>query len=87
MEIDGVKILSGCYNSIINCSIISDDALLMDNFLVSNSFIGCCAAVIRCGMISCPEDARYGNGESVKVGIEIGGREIAVFADIPFDCK
>ncbi|ETV75321.1 hypothetical protein, variant 1 [Aphanomyces astaci] len=43
------------------------------------------AVVVGCGTITCSgTDVTNGNGTVLKVGVEIGGREIAMFADMPF---
>ncbi|KAF0683211.1 Aste57867_24729 [Aphanomyces stellatus] len=49
------------------------------------TFVNPGACVVGCGSITCSGiDVTYGNGTVLKVGVEIGGRDIPVFADMPF---
>jgi len=54
--------------------------------LYIGTFVAPGASVVGCGSIVCSKDnAVYGNGLDLQVGVEIGGRDIPVFAEMPFD--
>jgi hypothetical protein len=56
-------------------------------FTTIGTFVASGACIVGCGTVTCSgPDVAYGNGTILKVGVELGGREIAVFADLPFDC-
>ncbi|OQS03139.1 hypothetical protein THRCLA_04552 [Thraustotheca clavata] len=83
--VEGVPFPSGCYNSTLTDVFVADNALVQDTFLVHGTFIDSQASIVRCGTITVSDNAVYGNGTPLKVGVEIGGREILAFADLPFD--
>ncbi|RHY47063.1 hypothetical protein DYB30_011945, partial [Aphanomyces astaci] len=83
--VDNVPFPSGCYNTTIVDSFVLDDALVQDTFLLHRTYVSHGAVVVGCGTITCSgTDVTNGNGTALKVGVEIGGREIAMFADMPF---
>ncbi len=85
---EGVRLSSGCYNSTISNCVILDDALIKNTSILAETFVDCGAAVIDCGVVKGrPGVNRFGNGTSLKVGVEIGGREIVSFDDMTFSCK
>ncbi|RHY30990.1 hypothetical protein DYB32_003852 [Aphanomyces invadans] len=52
---------------------------------VVGTYVSQGAVIVGCGTITCSgPEVTYGNGTVLKVGVEIGGREIAMFADMPF---
>ncbi|CAK5192840.1 unnamed protein product [Aphanomyces euteiches] len=83
--VDNVPFPSGCYNSTLVDSFVLDNALVQDTFLLHQTYVDTGACIVGCGSVtSSGPNATYGNGTVLKVGVEIGGREISVFADMPF---
>ncbi|ETV99818.1 hypothetical protein, variant [Aphanomyces invadans] len=83
--VDNVPFPSGCYNSTVVDSYVLDNALVQDTFLLHRTYVSQGAVIVGCGTITCSgPEVTYGNGTVLKVGVEIGGREIAMFADMPF---
>ncbi|RQM12053.1 hypothetical protein B5M09_002701 [Aphanomyces astaci] len=85
LHLPGSRAPCGCYNTTIVDSFVLDDALVQDTFLLHRTYVSHGAVVVGCGTITCSgTDVTNGNGTVLKVGVEIGGREIAMFADMPF---
>ncbi|OQR97220.1 hypothetical protein ACHHYP_12319 [Achlya hypogyna] len=83
--VEGVPFPSGCLNSTLYDVFITDDALVQDTFLLQGTYVSSGASVVGCGTITASTNPSYGNGTPLKVGVEIGGREIVAFADLPFN--
>lgn len=92
---DGVKFASGCYRTTIRNAVVLDDALVQDTMLLNNAFVDAEAVVMGCGPVVFkrtgqqkdePTVAVFGNGMTLHVGVETGGRDLRVFADLPFAC-
>jgi hypothetical protein len=67
-----------------NC-VIGNDALIRDVRLIVNSIIGRAAILFDCGSIDCDGQSTFGNGQSISLGVETGGREVSLFAEIDVD--
>lgn len=94
---DGVKFASGCYRTTIRNAVVLDNALVQDTMLLNNVFVDAEAVVIGCGFVVFkhteqdeakdePTAVVFGNGLTLHVGVETGGRDLRVFADLPFAC-
>ncbi|KDO23642.1 hypothetical protein SPRG_11090 [Saprolegnia parasitica CBS 223.65] len=83
--VEGVPFPSGLYNSTLSDAFIAADALVHDTFLLHGTYVASGASVVGCGTITVSAAPIYGNNNPLKVGVEIGGREIHAFADLPFD--
>lgn len=91
----GVKFPSGCYRTTIRNAVVLDDALVKDTLLLSNVFVDSQALILDCGPVfftnSQATDSKspvvFGNGTTLHVGVEIGGRDLRVIADLPFSRK
>ncbi|TMW55392.1 hypothetical protein Poli38472_013283 [Pythium oligandrum] len=84
-EVDGVTFPSGCYRSTLKNVLVLDNALVKDTTAISNAIVDAHASVIACGSITCAKKTAFGNGVTLSVGVEIGGRDLRVFAELPFD--
>lgn len=79
---DGVTMSSGVYSSVVKDCVIGDDALVYNVGMLANSSVGPRAVVASTRFVSCRGRTTYGNGRNLMVGIEIGGRQVHVFAEI-----
>ena len=73
---------SGVYESTLSNCVIGNDALVHNVRLLSNYVVGSRAVVFNCGSLTSSAKASFGNGNELPVGVETGGREVAVFAEI-----
>ena len=78
----GVKIGSGVYNCDLNNVSVGDNAYLANTSLIANYVIGPRAVIQGCGRILCAGPTLFGNGQRITMGLEIPGRDTAVFAEI-----
>jgi hypothetical protein len=81
----GVKIPAGLYNNRIVNSVIGDNALVADTVLLANYLVGKNAVVFGNGSITATPPCRFGTGQALSVGLETGGREVGVYAEITVD--
>lgn len=84
--IDGVPFRTGCYRSTISNATILDHALVQDTTLLHNVLVDEHAVVLGCGSVISVGETAFGNGQTLHVGVEIGGRDLRVIADMPFQC-
>lgn len=78
----GITLPSGLYRSTLVDCVVGDNALVHDVRLCAHYAIGPRAMLLDCGSVLCQGSSTFGNGQSISVGIETGGREVAVFAEI-----
>ncbi len=78
----GVMIGTGVYNCDLKDVSVGDNAFVSNNTLIANCYIGARAIVEGCGSIVCAGETMYGNGPRVSLGLEAGGRETAIFAEL-----
>jgi carbonic anhydrase/acetyltransferase-like protein (isoleucine patch superfamily) len=76
------EIPCGIYRSTLANCVIGHDSLIRDVRLLANCVIGPRAVLFDCGSISAGPRTTFGNGASISLGIESGGREVAIFAEI-----
>jgi hypothetical protein len=82
---DGVELPSGIWQStLVNC-VVGHDTLVRDVKLLANYVIGQQAILFDCGRVVCEGRTAFGNGRALSVGIECGGREVAVYAEIDLE--
>ncbi len=81
----GIKIPTGLYNCRVVNSVIADNALVADTKLLANYLIGKKAVVFGNGVVSANPPCRFGTGQAISVGLETGGREVGIFAEITVD--
>ncbi len=82
LTIDQTQLPSGIYNSTLAQCVVGDNALVQDVRMLSNVVVGADAILLNCGSVACTAQTTFGNGIQIPVGIETGGREVAVFAEI-----
>ncbi|TYZ62114.1 hypothetical protein PybrP1_012101, partial [[Pythium] brassicae (nom. inval.)] len=88
----GARFLPGCYRSTIRESVVLDDALVQDTMLLDTVLVDVRAAVAGCGVVLFEPSVSagnaaatvFGNGTTLHVGVETGGRDLRVIADLPF---
>jgi NDP-sugar pyrophosphorylase family protein len=86
INVDGVLLPSGLYHSTILNSCIADGALVSRTVLLSNCVLGKGAAAVGCGRVySRGEQSSYGNGQSISIAVETGGREVMLWADMTLE--
>jgi hypothetical protein len=78
----GVKLPSGVYGVRVADAAIDDGALVQDTRLVVRTVVGREAVVIGIGEIIGHPSSRFGLGIAVRVGVETGGREVALYPEI-----
>jgi hypothetical protein len=82
---DGVRLPCGVVGStVVDCA-IGHDALVQDVRLLANYVVAPGAVLFDCGSITCGGNTAFGNGTALPVGVETGGREVAVYADLDLD--
>ncbi|RLN71258.1 hypothetical protein BBJ28_00017483, partial [Nothophytophthora sp. Chile5] len=88
-DVDGVPFAPGVYNSALSNVVVLDDALVLDTLVLRNVVLDERACVIKCGSVTCSASApaTCGNGNVLHVGVETGGRDLCVVADMPFACE
>lgn len=77
----GLALPCGIYKSTIIDSEIGNDSLVC-NSVVSRCVIAAGAVVFSVGELACSGTTAFGNGTVVQVGIETGGRDIPVYAEL-----
>jgi hypothetical protein len=79
---EGFELPAGIYQStLVNC-VIGPDVLIRDVKLLANYAVCENAVLFDCSAITCEGKTRFGNGAELPLGVESGGREVAVFAEI-----
>ncbi|HYG74979.1 MAG TPA: DUF4954 family protein [Planctomycetota bacterium] len=78
----GVTIGSGVYNCDLNNVSVGDNCYLANTSLIANYHIGPRVIVQGCGRIICSRNTTFGNGQKVSLGLEIQGRDTALFAEM-----
>ncbi len=78
----GVALPSCMHNSTIISSEIGNGCLISSAHIVSHALICERSAIINCGSITTGEEASFGNGIEIAVGIETGGREVLSYAEL-----
>ena len=79
---EGVFLSNGVYRSTVVNSEIGDGALVHDAGLVSSYVVEDRAVVFRVGGLMARGECTFGNGRDVSLGIETGGREVRLYAEI-----
>ncbi|KAJ0412095.1 hypothetical protein ATCC90586_004015 [Pythium insidiosum] len=83
--VDGIALPSGCYRSALRNAIILDNALVQNTTALCNVVVDEHASVLSCGSVVGDEETNAANGMTLHVGVEIGGRNLDVFAELSFD--
>src|SRR5262245_1060688 len=77
-----VQLPSGIYRSTIANCVIGHNALVRNVGLLANYVVGPNVAISDCGSITCEPGVRFGNGQQLPLAIEIGGRDLPIYAEI-----
>ncbi|KAG2520954.1 hypothetical protein JM16_006513 [Phytophthora kernoviae] len=85
-DVDGVPFPCGVYNSTLSDVVVLDDALVKDTLVLKGVLVDAKASVLQCGSVVCAQETEtvFGNGRVLHVGVETGGRNLRVVADLPF---
>src|SRR5262249_5170102 len=79
---EGLELPAGVSHSTLANCVVGDDALVKDVRLLANYVVGPGATLLDCGRVSCEPRSAFGNGAALPLGIESGGREVQVYAEI-----
>jgi hypothetical protein len=79
---DGIDLPCGIFHSTVANCIIGHDVLIRDVKLLANYIVGPGTVLFDCGSITSAARTTFGNGIAISLGIESGGREVALFAEI-----
>jgi hypothetical protein len=79
---EGTDLPCGIFHSTVANCIIGHDVLIRDVKLLANYMVGPGAVLFDCGSITSAARTTFGNGIAISLGIENGGREVALFAEI-----
>lgn len=94
-EVDGVPFASGLYRSTL-CDVVAlDDVLVLNSLALRGVLLEPRASVVQCGSVlgaavspgTSATATPFGNGQTLHVGVENGGRDVRVVADLPFERK
>jgi hypothetical protein len=78
----GLELPAGIdHATLVNC-VIGNNAVIRDVKLLANYVVAEEAVLLDCGSITCEGETAFGNGAALPIGIESGGREVAVYAEI-----
>jgi hypothetical protein len=94
-QVDGVPFASGLYRSTLYDVVALDDALVLNSLALRGVLLEPRASVVQCGSVlgaTVTADVSaaatpFGNGQMLHVGVESGGRDLRVVADLPFERK
>jgi hypothetical protein len=82
---EGVELPAGVHDSTVADCVIGNDALVRGVKLLAHYVVGAAAVVLDCGSVTCAGPAAFGNGAALPLGIESGGRDVPVYADIDLE--
>ncbi len=79
---EGMLWPTGIYRSTVANCVIGHNALIRDVKLLYNYVVGPDAKLYNCATIACSAATTFGNGQALSLGLEGGGREVPIFAEI-----
>lgn len=82
---EGCALPSGLYGSTLVDCVIGHDALVRDVNLLAGYVVGPGAVLLDCGSITCADSTAFGNNTIVSLGIETGGREVSLYAEMTLE--
>ena len=86
VDVDGIALPAGIYNTTVINSLICDGARVSHTVVLSRCVVGCCAAVVGCGVVRMKgKESSFANGQTVAVAVETGGREVMLRADMTLE--
>ncbi len=78
----GIRLPAGLYDSIVVNSVIADDALVLRVGLLGAARVGRGAVVRDCAEVVGLPGCAFGNGRTLALGVETGGRDVASYAEL-----
>ena len=85
LTVAGQELNSGIYHSTMANCVIGNDVLVRDVRLLANYVVERDTVLLDCGRITCDPTTSFGNGAILPIGIETGGRELPIYAEIDID--
>ena len=88
VAVDGVSLPAGIFNSTVVDTVICDGARVSDTVLLARSVVGSGAAVVGCGAVVMTTKAQactFANGRSLAIAVEVGGRDVSIFAEMTLE--
>src|SRR5262245_19514268 len=82
---EGLDLPTGVYRSTLSNCVVGNEALIRDVRILANYVVGDSAILADCGRISCALETSFGNGMVLAAGVQGGGREFPVYAEIDVD--
>ncbi len=82
--VDGVPMPSGLYRATLRHCVIGPDVLIHDSGLVDRCVLGPQTVVFRTGSVL-GGSGSFGNGQRIRVGLTVGGRELPLVAEVPYE--
>jgi hypothetical protein len=79
---EGLELPAGIYNATLANCVIGNDVFIRDVRLLANYVVAEGVVLLNCGEIACDARTAFGNGNKLPLGLESGGREVAVYAEI-----
>jgi hypothetical protein len=79
---EGLQLPAGIYRSTLANCVIGHNALIRDVKILAGYIVCPGAILLDCGSITCEGGTAFGNGGQIPLGIEAGGREVPVYAEI-----
>ncbi len=79
---EGLKLPTGLSGATVVGCVIGHEALIHEVRLLANYVIGPGALLLDCGRVTAEGETAFGNGAALRVALEAGGREVAVYAEI-----
>jgi hypothetical protein len=82
---EGIQLPAGIdHATLVNC-VIGNDVLIHDVKLLANYVVAEGVVVFNCGALTCTGQTSFGNGSALPLGIESGGREVPIYAEIDLE--
>lgn len=79
---EGLELPAGIERAtLVNC-VLGDDVLIRDVKLLANYIVGEGVILLDCGAVTCEGITAFGNGNTLPIGVQNGGRDVAVYAEI-----
>ncbi len=90
VRVDGVDLPAGVYRSVLVDAVVCDGARVADTALLARAVVGVGAVVVGCGsVVMLSEDgaatSTFANGRSLALAVEVGGRDVTIFAEITLE--
>lgn len=82
---EGLELPAGLERATLINSVIGNDVLIRDVKLLANYVVGEGVILLDCGTLLCESGTAFGNGNALPVGVESGGREVPVYAEMDLD--